>query len=333
MISKRIFVTGASGCIGHYIAETLIQETKHELFLLVRNPDKLMVDVHARPGVTIIRSDIREIEQHSSLLKTIDCAILTATAWGGDGVHDVNVLSTLRLMELLDPEICQQVIYFSTASVLDRDNQLLKEAGEIGSDYIRSKYVCFEKLTKLAIAPKVTTLFPTLVLGGGDVSTSNGVTRYPYSHLSAGIGEVIRWMKLIRFFDADGSFHFIHGQDIAVVVKHLVENPPIAVEPRKIVLGNEKLTVNQAIEEACAYLNQKIYFRIPLSLWLTDFFIFLFRIQMGEWEHFSLHYRHFVYQNPVSPATFGMPTYCATLYDVLKLSGIPRRQFRHKKQA
>ncbi|KAM3114249.1 NAD-dependent epimerase/dehydratase family protein [Phormidesmis sp. 146-33] len=320
MTSKRIFVTGASGCIGHYIAETLIQETEHELFLMVRDPDKLKFDVHVRPGVTIVRSDLRDIEQHSALLKTIDCAILTATSWGGDEINDVNVLSTLRLMKLLDPDVCQQVIYFSTASVLDRNNQLLKEAGEFGTDYVRSKYVCFQELSKLAIASKITALFPTLVLGGGD--------RYPYSHVSLGVGEVVRWIKLIRFLDVDGSFHFIHGQDIALVVKHLVENPPTAAGPRKLVLGNEKLTVNQAIEEACVYLNQRIYFRIPLSLWLADFFIFLFRIQMGDWERFSLHYRHFTHQNPATPATFGMPTYCATLYDVLKLSGIPRRTGR-----
>lgn len=329
MTSKRIFVTGASGCIGHYIAETLIQETEHELFLLVRDPDKLKFDVHARSGVTIIRSDIRDIEQHSSLLKTINCAILIATAWGGDGVYDVNVQSNLRLMALLDPEVCQQVFYFSTASVLDRNNQFLKEAGQIGSDYIRSKYVCCQELTKLTIATRVTTLFPTLVLGGGsDASGIGKAKHYPYSHLSSGIGEVVRWMKLIRFLDADGSFHFIHGQDIAQVVKYLVEQPPITNGPRNLVLGNEKMTVNQAIEEACAYLNQKIYFRIPLSLWLADLFIFLFRIQMGEWERFSLHYRHFTYLNPVNPSTFGKPTYCATLYDVLKLSGIPRRSLR-----
>ena len=72
---KRILVTGASGCIGHYIAEALIQETEHELFLLVRNPDKLKLNVHARPGVTVIRGDMRDIEQHSSLLKpsTVQC--------------------------------------------------------------------------------------------------------------------------------------------------------------------------------------------------------------------------------------------------------------------
>ncbi|MDE5120331.1 MAG: SDR family oxidoreductase, partial [Trichodesmium sp. St19_bin1] len=43
MSHKRIFITGASGCIGHYIVEFLIQNTHHELYLLVRNPDKLKV--------------------------------------------------------------------------------------------------------------------------------------------------------------------------------------------------------------------------------------------------------------------------------------------------
>ncbi len=320
MTLKRILVTGASGCIGHYIAEALIQETEHELFLLVRDPGKLKLNVHARPGVTVVRADMRDIGQHASLLKTIHCAVLTATAWGGDDVHDINVVKTLELMSLLDPDVCDRVIYFCTASVLGRDNQLLKEAVEIGSDYIRSKYICYSRLEELAIAPKITTVFPTLVLGGG-----NG---YPYSHISSGISDVVKWIKLIRFLDAEGSFHFVHGRDIAQVVRHLVEHSVIENEPRAMVLGNEKITVNQAIEETCDYLNQKIYFRIPLSLWLADLFIFLFRIQMGDWERFSLHYLHFTYQNAVSPATFGLPTYCATLYDVLKISGIPRRQPR-----
>lgn len=323
MTIKRILVTGASGCIGHYIAEALIQETEHELFLLVRNPDKLKLNVHARPGVTVICADMRDIGQHSSLLKTINCAVLTVAAWGGDDVYNINVAKTLELMSLLDPDVCDRVIYFCTASVLGRDNQPLKEAGEIGSDYIRSKYICYSRLSELAIAPKITTVFPTLVLGGGD--------GYPLSHISSGIGDVVKWIKLIRFLDAEGSFHFVHGRDIAQVVRHLVEHSAGESEPRDLVLGNEKITVNQTIEETCDYLNQKIYFRIPLSLWLADLFIFLFRIQMGDWDRFSLHYLHFTYQNAVSPATFGLPTYCATLYDVLKISGIPRRQPRRSK--
>ena len=323
MTPKRILLTGASGCIGHYIAEALIQETEHELYLLVRNPDKLGFDYEARPGVTILQSDLRQIERFADLLKTMNMAILAATAWGGQQeTFDVNVVKTMRLMELLDPSVCEQVIYFSTASVLDRNNQILKESGQLGTEYIRSKYQCLVQLPKLAIAPQITTLFPTLVLGGD--------ANKPYSHISSGIRDVVKWVDLIRWFKADASFHFIHGRDIAQVVRYLVEHPP---EPdwfgepdmrstRRLVLGNGPLTVNQAVEEVCAYLGKKIYFRIPLSPWLADILIVLFRIQMAAWDRFSMSYRHFTYQNPINPATVGLEPYCKTLTDVLRISGI-----------
>jgi nucleoside-diphosphate-sugar epimerase len=55
---KRIFITGASGCIGHYMTEALIQNTNHELYLLVRNPDKLKFDYQARPGIHLLVGDM-----------------------------------------------------------------------------------------------------------------------------------------------------------------------------------------------------------------------------------------------------------------------------------
>ena len=314
MIPQRILVTGASGCIGHYISEALIQETDCELYLLVRNPNKLQVNTSSRPGVTVIQGDMRDIEQKADLLKTIDVAVLTATVWGGEDIFEINVNKTLQLLNLLDPNRCQQVIYFSTASVLDRHNQLLPQAGEIGTDYIRSKYNCLSKLSELAIAPKITELFPTLVLGGDD--------RKPYSHLSAGLPDVPKWMNLARFLQANGSFHFIHGRDIAQVVRYLIENPPTANQPRQFVVGQKQVTVNEAIEEICAYLNKKIYFRIPLSLSLANLIIVLFKIQMAQWDRFCLNYQDFTYEKVINPASFGLPNYCATLTDVLKISGV-----------
>jgi nucleoside-diphosphate-sugar epimerase len=327
MTPKRIFLTGASGCIGHYIAEALIQETNHELYLLVRNRDKLGFDYEARPGITILQADLRQIERFADLLKTMDAAILAATAWGGSQESfDINVVKTIRLMELLDPMVCEQVVYFSTASILDHNNKLLKEAGQLGTDYIRSKYDCLGRLSKLAIAPKITTLFPTLVLGGD--------ANKPYSHLSSGIGDVVKWVDLIRWFKADASFHFIHARDIAQVVRYLIDNPvadnltvePDAISASRLVLGNPPLTVNHAVEDVCAYLRKRIYFRLPLSIWLANLIIVLFRIQMASWDRFCLKYRNFTYQDPINPATFGLPTYCPTFTDVLKISGIPENR-------
>ncbi|NJR58103.1 MAG: NAD(P)-dependent oxidoreductase [Cyanobacteria bacterium CRU_2_1] len=314
-MAKRIFITGASGCIGHYIADALIHQTSHDLFFLVRDPSKLKFNYNARPGVTVIAGDMREIEQVGRLLRTIDCAILAATAWGGSDVYDTNVIKTIRLMNLLDPMVCEQVVYFSTASILDRHNQPLKEAGEIGTDYIKSKYTCHVQMEKLAIAPQITSLFPTLVFGGN--------AQKPYSHLSLGIKDVVKWIDLIRFLKADASFHFLHAHDIAQVVRHLIDHPPEPNHPRELILGNSALMVDQVVEEICAYLHKRIYFRIPLSPQLAELIIAVFHIQVAAWDRFCMNYRHFTYQNPVSPANFDLPVYCPTMADLLKISGIP----------
>ncbi|HIK05206.1 MAG TPA: NAD(P)-dependent oxidoreductase [Trichormus sp. M33_DOE_039] len=313
-MNKRILITGASGCIGHYISEALIQETDYELYLLVRNLNKLQVDTTVRSGIHVLQGDMQNISQLSELLPTIDVAVLTATAWGGEQTFDINVSKTLELLSLLNPERCEQVIYFSTASVLDRHNQPLKEAGEIGTDYIRSKYECLQKISQLAIAPKITTVFPTLVLGGD--------TKKPYSHLTSGIPEVTKYINLIRFLKADGSFHFIHGQDIATVVKYLIVHPPQNETTRRLVLGQQRLTANQAIEELCSYFSKKIYFRIPLSLSLANLIIAVFQIQMAAWDRFCMNYRHFTYDTVINPSSFELPNYCATMSDVLKISGV-----------
>lgn len=310
-------MTGASGCIGHYILELLLQCERYELFLLLRHPSKLRLPVQDHPRVHILQAGLSDIEQFSDLLATIDIAVLTAAAWGGNqDVMDINVNRNLRLMSLLDPERCQQVIYFSTASILDQHDQPLAEASKLGTDYIRSKYECHQRLSELAVYDKITTVFPTLVFGGDKDK--------PASFISAGLKDVTKWIGLIRFFKADGGFHFAHAQDIALVVNYLVENPS-PEGYREFVIGNPPLTADEAIEQACNYLGQSIWFRIPLSFFLADIIIKVFRIEMAPWDYFCIQYRHFVYKHAVNPASFGLTPYCPTMADLLKVHGITGR--------
>ena len=318
---KRIFITGASGCIGHYMSEALIKNTNHELYLLVRNPDKLQFDYQARSGIHILQGDMCRIEEYSDLLlKDINVAILAATAWGGKGkTYDVNVVKTLALINMLNPKICERVIYFSTASILDRHNQLLLPASQFGHDYIRTKYQCFAQLDKQAIAAKIIAVFPTLVFGGAKDK--------PYSHLSAGINDVTKWISLIRWFSLDGSFHFIHAQDIAGVISYLVEHPEFTPAKEaegvdRLILGNRAITVDRAIAEISQYFGKKTYLRFPLYIWLANIFIKIFRIQMDSWSRFSLDYRHFTYTNPVTPANFGSVNYCSSVAELMEVSGL-----------
>jgi nucleoside-diphosphate-sugar epimerase len=313
----RILVTGASGGVGHYISETFINNTEHELFLLMRSPAKFQLDPQVRAGVNIVTADMKQIGDQAELLKTIDVAILTAASWGGQDAFDVNYTKTHELLSLLNPQVCQQVIYFSTASVLNRQNQLLPEAGQIGTDYIKSKHQCLSTLGELAIAGRITTVFPTLVLGGDD--------HKPYSFLSEDLPKVTKYAGLLRWIKAEGSFHFIHGQDIAAVVRYLVEHPEVADQyDRKVVMGNQLVMVEQGIQEICAYLGKPVIFQVPLSIALINLVIKVFKIQMSEWDYFCLQNRHENHDPIVSPATFGLPVYAATLSEVLSTRGIAR---------
>jgi hypothetical protein len=103
----------------------------------------------------------------------------------------------------------------------------------------------------------------------------------------------------------------------------VVDHPPAPGALRNLVLGNDRLTVNQMVEQFCAYLGLPIYFRLPLYLWLANIFIVVFRIQMAAWDRFSIDYRHFTHQTVVNPATYGLTPYCPTLADVLRVTGIP----------
>jgi nucleoside-diphosphate-sugar epimerase len=313
-MNKRILITGASGCIGHYITERLIQNTNHELFLIVRNINKLGFDINARSGIHVLQADLREIDQFTELFKTINIAILAATSWGGKPeVYQVNVDSTLKILKSLDLETCEQVLYFSTASVLGRNNQPLKEAGEIGTDYIKSKYDCLHQILQIFDSlPPLRILYPTLVFGGDQ--------NKPVSHLSSGIPEVTKWLSLIRWFKAEGSFHFIHGADIATVVETLIHQPKTSKTVEHLVLGNEAITLNEAIQEVCDFYQKRRYFQLNLSPWLINFFIVLFRVQMADWDRFCLDYRHFTYQNIINPGRLNQSGYYPTLTDILKCS-------------
>jgi nucleoside-diphosphate-sugar epimerase len=312
---KRIFITGASGCIGHYLAETLIQNSDHELFLLVRNPQKLRFDCQSRSGIHLLEGSLSDLEPFQNILSTVDVLIHVATCWGGEEEsYEINVVKSLELMGRVDRDRIEQIIYFSTASILDRHNQPLKEAGEIGTTYIRTKYQCYSRLGELGLGDRITTVFPTLVFGGDK--------NKPYSHLSGGIAEVVNWIGLIRWLKADGSFHLVHAQDIAGVVAHLVDRPPLSGESRILPLGIPAMSVNAAIREVCQYLGKRIYLQIPLSLGLANFLIKVFRLRMADWDRFCIDYRHFTYQNPVTPASFGGVNYCSTVADILQASGI-----------
>jgi len=201
-------VAGASGCVGQYLAETLLRHSNAELLLLLRDPAKLTAVPADHPRIQLLVGDLRDLEPHAAAIASATRVIHTATAWGDpQRAYQVNVVAVKRLLELLDPERIEQIIYFSTASILDRNLQLLPEAMAYGTEYIQTKAQCLQDLEVHPLAERIVAVFPTLVFGGRVLPGDP----HPTSYLTAGVKEAIPWLWLAKWLRTDASFHFIHA--------------------------------------------------------------------------------------------------------------------------
>jgi nucleoside-diphosphate-sugar epimerase len=325
----RILITGAAGCVGQYTAEHLYRHSNAELLLLLRDPAKLRAVPRHDPRITLLVGDLRDLEPHAAAIASATRVIHTATAWGDpERAQQVNVVAVKRLLALLDPQRLEQVIYFSTASILDRQLRLLPEAMAFGTEYIQTKAQCLQELEVHPLAERIVAVFPTLVFGGRVVAGDP----HPTSYLTSGVKEAIPWLPLAKWLRADASFHFIHAADIATVCAHLATtahqpNPePGQGAVRRLVLGQAPITVNQAVATLVRWRRGWVPpLGLELTGWLIEGLIKLLRIEVNAWDRFSIRQRHFVHEPVSPPERFGLTSYAPTLASALETAGVPHR--------
>lgn len=295
---NRILITGATGCIGQYVVEALLRETQHELVLAVRDLQRVPRPQREHPRVQLLVGDLREADRWSEAARNADSAVLIATSWtAGDESDAVNVDATTALLTRFDPSRCRRIIYFSTASILDADGQILTEAETLGTPYIRSKLRMRRVLDAQVNLPPLAILYPTLVLGGD-------ATHLP-SHVSQTLAHVVRHHRWLRWLGGDASFHVIHAADIAQIVSALLAEPALTNGTREYILGNAPTTLDEAIDTLLVLSGSTRVARISLSPWVTSALIALFRIRLAPWDYYCLQRRHFTYQNAVGAEAFG----------------------------
>ena len=79
----RVFITGGSGCVGHYLVRQYLKDPNAEIVLLLRNPGKLQLPETDRDRVEILEGDLTEGAALLAGQPGFDLGILAATAWGG----------------------------------------------------------------------------------------------------------------------------------------------------------------------------------------------------------------------------------------------------------
>lgn len=300
---RKVFVTGATGCVGHYVVEALLERGDCDLTLLVRDPAKFRLVTPPDAPIRWVVDDIVNVAAHAEVLAEMDAVVHLATAWGDPISYATNVDATLAIAALTDPARCR-IQYFSTASIMDNHNQVWPEAEREGTDYIRSKYLAYQALRSSPHSERVTALFPTLIFGGSP--------HHPHSHLTLGLPLIARYLWLLRHFRLDGSLHFIHAADIARMVSHLLDHP---APTQDLVLGNAALTIDKLIAELCSF------YALPRqrSFDLTGMAGLVSAVagqRMNSWDRFSLTHRHFTY-TAHNPRALGLEPGLESIHQIL----------------
>lgn len=304
---NHIFITGASGCVGHYVTEQLLAADGWHLHLLLRPNSRLKWDPTSHSNVTVHVGNMDSIDALSDVIFSMDYIMHIFTDWSDSEYATLlNVTKTHALFNMVNPERIKRIVYFSTASILGPGNTPIPEAGRYGPGYVRSKYNGYRLLQDHPMRDKIITLFPTLVFGGDN--------HHPYSHISAGIMPNRHYLKMLRFIYIDSAFHFIHSFDIAqcAIATLTMEHPN-----SQYVLGNRWLSGRDAIKRLCQFFKIPVYFSIKVPIPMVFLLAKLLRITIAPWETYCLRHPHFRY-NVVDPSTFGLTPKFPTLETLLE---------------
>ncbi len=327
MKNEIILITGASGCVGQYLANWLIENSNAELFLWVRDPKKITSINLENRRIKVLVGDLRQPNRFKKEISKVNRVIHTATAWGDPKrAKEVNIDAVKNLLNLLNHSNIKQIIYFSTASVLDRNLNLLPEAFTYGTEYIQTKAQCLQELESHELSRKIIAVFPTLVFGG----SLDGKSKFPTSYLTEGLKDALKWIWLARWIKLSSRFHFIHAADIAFICGHLATSDfedsqhVSGTQIRKFVLGQPHTSINDVIQTLVSWKGIRKVPQFPIRDWLIELLITLLPIQITNWDRYSIKQKHFIHEPATSPETFGGISYAKTLSQVLHNSGLTK---------
>ena len=289
---------------------------------MVRDRYKLPLPIQTNKRVKLIICDIRESNSYKKEISQVNYLLHTATAWGDPKrAYEVNIKAFEELLSMLDYRKLEKIIYFSTASILDTNTKLMRESMIYGTEYIKTKYECYERLRKSSFAEKTYVIFPTLVFGG----TLNNTSKFPVSYLTSGLKEVNKWLWLGRFLKLDSKFHFIHAKDIAQICGFLIEHYKDEQYRgfRKFVLGQKYISIDYAINTLLKRNKMNRYFSITLTKKILKILLRILPIQTTPWDSFSIKKYDFNHVPITNPETFKLKSYAKSLNDILRLSKLP----------
>ena len=112
MAIKKLLITGSNGCVGQYLIDWFLKNTRFRLYLMVRDQNKLPLSIQKNKRIKLLICDIRECHKFSKEISQINFLIHTATAWGDPKrAYEVHIKAFEELFRfVLAKSICMYLI-------------------------------------------------------------------------------------------------------------------------------------------------------------------------------------------------------------------------------
>ena len=103
MAIKNLLITGSNGCVGQYLINWFLKNTRFRLYLMVRDKNKLPLSIQKNNRIKLLICDIRECNRFRKEISQINFLIHTATAWGDPKrAYEVNIKAFEELLGMLE---------------------------------------------------------------------------------------------------------------------------------------------------------------------------------------------------------------------------------------
>ena len=123
----RVFVTGGTGFIGHYVVKALV-EKGHDVVIATRHPNK-MPSLKANPKISFVEASLTDFDKLGEGLAGCDACIHIALGWGDTpGAILMNdTRATVALLEMAASADCQKFIFTSSTAAMGRMRPVMRE--------------------------------------------------------------------------------------------------------------------------------------------------------------------------------------------------------------
>lgn len=126
-VNMRVFITGGTGFIGHYVVKALLDKG-HEVVVATRHPNKVP-SLRSNPKVSFVEASLTDFEKMGEGLIGCDACVHVALGWGDtpSAMLMNDTRATIVLLEMAARAGCKKFIQTSSTAAMGRMRSVMRE--------------------------------------------------------------------------------------------------------------------------------------------------------------------------------------------------------------